>query len=264
MNLFWREMKAARKSLIAWCIGMLLMVIAGMSKYGGISNSSQSLNEMMKQMPKSLQAILGVGSLDLSTTIGYFGMLFLYLVLIGTIHALILGAGIISKEERDKTSEFLMTKPISRTKIISFKLLAALANVTILNLVTCLSSAYMIVYYSDGEAKTVEMILLMAGLYFLQLIFLAVGTGIAAVSNKPKSSVSVGTGILLFTFILSIVIELNSKLENLKYATPFKYFEASQILIDKELNLTFITLSLIIIGFISITYIYYQKRDLMN
>jgi ABC-2 type transport system permease protein len=263
MNLFLREMKASRKSLIGWCIAILIMVYAGMSKYGGLSGSSQSLDELMKSMPKSLQAVFGVGTVDLSTAIGYFSILYLYLVLMGTIHALMLGANILSKEERDRTAEFLMTKPISRARIITLKLVAAIVNITVFNLVTLVSSIQAVAYYHDGEPVVKEIVLMMAGLYLLQWIFLSLGMGIAAVSNRPKMSVSLGTGLLLFTFILSIVIDLNSKLDCLKYITPFKYFEGDIILEEKALDPVFIVLSGVIIALcISITYIFYTKRDL--
>ena len=53
----------------------------------------------MADMPKSLQAIMGTNSLDLSSVIGYYGLLYLYLVVMAGIHASMLGANIISKEE---------------------------------------------------------------------------------------------------------------------------------------------------------------------
>ena len=38
MNIFKREMRANRKSLIIWCIGVLFIVGSGMSKYAALSN----------------------------------------------------------------------------------------------------------------------------------------------------------------------------------------------------------------------------------
>ena len=64
----------------------------------------------------------------------------------------------------------------------------------------------------------------------LQLIFLVMGTAIAALNKNVKKATSLSTGILLFTFILAIAINVNSTLENLKYITPFKYFEASKLM----------------------------------
>src|SRR5690348_7714175 len=104
MTLFLREMRANRKSLIIWCVCVIFMVVSGMGKYGATESAGQSMNEIISQMPKSLQAMMGVGSLDISSAIGYYGILFLYLILMATIHAMMLGATIIAKEERDKTS----------------------------------------------------------------------------------------------------------------------------------------------------------------
>lgn len=262
MNVFIREMKAHRKALIIWCIAMIFMIISGMAKYTSVY-SGQSINELMGKMPKSLKAIMGNGALDLSKVSGYYGMLFLYLILMTTIHATMLGANIISKEERDRTFEFLMVKPISRNKIITAKLLAALANIIILNITTLVFSIVMVVPYSKGENVTFDILILMAGMFILQLMFLFIGTALAAASKSPKTSTSLATAILLVTFLLSIIIDLTSSLDNLKYLTPFKYFEAQNLINIQGFNPVFLILSACIIGLLLLaTYIFYKKRDL--
>ena len=82
------------------------------------------LSELMSQFPRSIQVITGISGFDLGTVSGYFGVMFLYIALLGTIHALLLGSNIIAKEERDKTSEFLFTKPISRSRVINGKIVS--------------------------------------------------------------------------------------------------------------------------------------------
>ncbi|MCK6255588.1 ABC transporter permease [Fictibacillus sp. KIGAM418] len=262
MNIFWRELKYSRKSMIWWCVGILFMVVSGMSKYGAMKSSGQSVNEIFAAMPKSLQAIFGLSSLDLSTAMGFYGMLFSYLVLMATIHSVMLGANMIAKEERDKTSEFLMVKPVSRTKIITSKLAASIVLLVIFNLVTYAFSVAMVMHYYSA-ADTSEIGKLMAGLFLLQLLFLAIGMAIAAVTKSPKRAASLATGILLVTYILSIVIELNDRLDALKYITPFKYFEAKNLIENSGFDGVFVALSVVIIAAgIFLTYVSYQKRDL--
>lgn len=263
MNIFLREMQAHRKSLTLWSLGMLFMIVSGMAKYAGYSTSGQSINEIMSQVPKSIRAVLGIGAFDLTKASGFYGMLFLYLLIMVTIHASMLGANIISKEERDKTTEFLMVKPVSRSGIITAKLLAALANVIILNIVTLALSISIVGKYSKGEAIAGQILILMVGMFILQLVFLFMGTGIAAVSRNPNISSTVATTVLLVTFILSVIIDMNSRLEGLKYITPFKYFEAANMMYGGGLDPVFIILSLAIITILaSVTYIFYKKRDL--
>ena len=59
MNIFIREMKAHKKGLILWIIGMLFMIVASMGKYVATSNTG-GLNAIMDKMPKSMQAIVSV------------------------------------------------------------------------------------------------------------------------------------------------------------------------------------------------------------
>jgi ABC-2 type transport system permease protein len=258
-----REIKANRKALIIWSIGMILLIASGMGKYAGLSTSGQAINDFLAQMPESLKAIMGMGTFDLTKATGYYGVLFIYLAMMATIHAAMLGANIISKEERDKTAEFLFLKPISRNRIITSKLLASLVNIVIFNLVTFISSILMVQKYSKGEAVIGDITRLMIGMLILQLIFLSIGTAIAAKSKHPKTAPSLATGILLFTFILSIAIDLHSRIENLKYFTPFKYFDAKNLMYDRGFEPVYVILSAVIITILfRATYIFYISRDL--
>jgi len=263
MNVFIVEMKAHRKGLIIWVLSIIFMVVAGMAKYVALSSSGQSMNELFSQMPKSMQTIFGIAGFDVSKASGYYGMLFLYLAIMATIHAVMLGADIISKEERDKTAEFLLSKPISRNKIITSKLLAALVNIVIFNIITLVSSIVVVAKYSKGESVTGDIIILMGGMFVLQLIFMFIGTAIAAACKNPKTATSVSTAVLLITYILSMAIDLSGKIDNLKYFTPFKYFEAKNLMFGGGFQLSFVVLSIVIILImLKITYVFYRKRDL--
>lgn len=264
MNIFIVEMKAHRKSLIIWAFSILFMVGAGMGKYVGLSSAGQSMTDLFAQMPKSMKAVMGIGTFDLSKASGFYGMIFFYLLLMATVHAVMLGADIISKEERDKTAEFLLVKPISRNKVITSKLLAGLANIIIFNIITLVSSIIIVGKLSKGEAVSAEIIILMGGMFILQLMFMLIGTAIAAVGKNPKTAASISTAVLLITFIMSIAIDINSKIENLKYLTPFKYYEAKDLMVGGVgFQWSFVIISIIIISAtLRITYVFYKKRDM--
>ena len=153
MNIYMRELKAHRKSLLIWSIGMFFLVVAGMGKYSaGAATGGNSMNEIMLQMPKSLQSLFGVGIFDLTIALDFFAILFVYILFMAAMQTVMLGSGIISKEERDKTAEFLLVKPISRTKILTAKLLAAVTILLIFWAVTYVSSYGILSYYSkDAE-----------------------------------------------------------------------------------------------------------------
>jgi ABC-2 type transport system permease protein len=68
--------------------------------------------------------------------------------------------------------------------------------------------------------------------------------------------------IMLFTFVLFYLVNLNESLNPLKYLTPFKYFDAA-VLMKDGLDPVFVTLSLVIVVLgIAGTYYFYSRRDL--
>ena len=264
MNIFWREMKSHRKSLIFWSIGVFLMVVSGMGKYDAYSSQGQSINVLIADIPKSLKAVMGFSNVDVSKISGYYSVLFVYILLMATIHAAMLGANIIAKEERDKTAEFLFTKPILRSTVITAKLLAAVVNILIFNLITLISLiAFMGKYNRNGEAINGDIVLTMSGMLILQILFMVVGSAIASVKKNPKTVASLATGILLSSYLLSIAIDLNENIDFLKYITPFKYFEAEMVILDGGLDLINFLISVVVIAVLAfVTYVFFDKRDL--
>ncbi|MCM2535664.1 ABC transporter permease [Neobacillus pocheonensis] len=264
MNIYVKELKSHRKSLIYWSVGIFLMVASGMAKYAAYSSSGQSINDLVADLPNSMKVVMGFNTMDLSKISGYYGMFYIYLLLMATIHAAMLGATIIAKEERDKTSEFLFVKPVSRNTIITAKLLAAFTNIVVFNLVSYVSLIILIGKYNkNGEAVNGDIAITMLGMFILQVLFMVIGSALASVKRKPKTAASLAAGILLITYILSIAIDLNEHIEGLKYFTPFKYFEAKNIMYGGGVDTVFVVLSIVLITVLSIvTYVFYKKRDL--
>ena len=262
LNIFKRELKDNFKSFLIWALGIIFMIAGGMSKYSAASESGQSMNELMAKMPRYIQSLFGIGSFDLSLATGFYGVLYLYLVIMAVIHASLLGATIISNEERDKTSEFLYSKPISRRFIITQKVLAGALLILLLNGVTLFSSLAIVNMVSKGENGAFLIIPLMLGLLILQLLFYSLGLGTSSIRSNPKTAPSVVSGLLLFFFFLYKLIDLTPKLDLLKYFTPFAYFDAQRIM-RSGINPEYVILSvLIIITMVITSYVFYGKRDL--
>jgi len=263
VNLFFKELKSYRKGLFFWCLGIIALVGSGMAKYTVLKGNGKAVVELMSQFPQSVQTALGFTGFDLTKASGYYGVLFMYIALMVTVHAVLLGAGILSKEERDKTSEFLFVKPISRSKVLTGKILAGLFNVIILNIVTLISSVYFIGYFANGESFMNDILVLMSGLLFLQVIFFFIGTMVAGVSKKPKLSATIATSVLLLTFVITFFININESFNWLKYFTPFKYFDAKDLMLNGGFDPLYVLISLIlIILMVVITYVSYNARDL--
>ena len=86
-------------------------------------------------------------------------------------------------------------------------------------------------------------------------------TGCALKRHKRASSTAVS--ILLGTYFLSIVVDLNKDWESLKYLSPFKYFNPVELMSETSFDPLYIAIAIGIVV-ISMTgaYLTYARRDL--
>lgn len=265
MNVFWREMKAQRKALIIWCVSVFFLMVAGMSKYSVLKESGQAMAELVNKMPRSLQVIFGTSGYDLTDAGGYYGAMFFYVLLMAAVHASMLGATIIAKEERDKTAEFLFVKPLSREAVVGRKLLAAFVQIALFNAASWLSSLAGVAMYADVAAVDGKIALLMIGMLFVQLVFLTAGAGIAAMSRHPKKAAAGSAGLMLIAFLISLVIEISGKLDALKVLTPFQYVDAHRVVDGGGLQPGMLILAAALCGiFLWTLFRSYAKRDIQG
>jgi len=97
----------------------------------------------------------------------------------------------------------------------------------------------------------------------MQLLFFSLGVAFASYSKNPKLPSIMATTVLLATYIIWVVVDLNSRLDFLKYFTPFKYFDASILIHSGRLDAVYTLLSLVITTILmSSACIIFDKRDL--
>jgi ABC-2 type transport system permease protein len=262
MNLWVREMKAHRKQLIIWCVSMFVGVLAGMSKFTAYSDSSSS-SRLLNDLPRSLRALFGMGDFNVSKMSGFFAMLFLYIELAAAVHAVLLGCGLIAKEERDKTAEFLLAKPISRGAAVGAKLLAGFANLLIFNAAVLVSCLALVPSFAKEEDITGEIAAFLGSMLIVQMIFLSLGAFFAGAIRNPKISTSLSSGAMLLAFVIDEVTNLTDRLDALNVLSPFKYFSYARIVQGKGLEVLPTVLSLLLIAaLLSLTWLFYRRRDL--
>jgi len=263
MNIFRHEMKANLKALIWWSVGMAFTVASGMAKFEGYSTTgSTNITQLVEKFPKAMLALFGMTGLDLTTLVGYFGVLYLYVILMAAIHAGMLGANIIAKEERDQTSEFLYVKPVSRGRVLTEKLLAGLVNILILLGVTTAASIWVVGFYNKNYDLTPQVLTLMAGVFMFQLLAFVFGAFFAGIFKNPKLPAVAVTSVIMASYLTSVVVELNAKFDFLRNLTPFQYFGAPKILAEGGLDPVFLGLALAVsLLLLFLTYVFYNKRD---
>lgn len=262
MNIFIRELKANRKALIIWSVCMALLVLSGMGKFTAYAAGGAS-SEVFDKLPNTMKVMLGLNGFEVTKISGFFAFLFPYLEITVAIHAALLGSSIIAKEERDKTTEFLIAKPISRLTIITSKVLAALVNVIILNLVSLLSSLAIVPTFNTGEDITGEILILHLIMFIVQIIYLSLGTWLASCLRKPKMSGAIAADIIIAGYFISKITDLVDHLKVLNIFSPFKYFNLQKAVYGNDISvvITLLCVAMIVV-FTAFTYFFYQRRDM--
>jgi ABC-2 type transport system permease protein len=262
LNIFFRELRANLKSLVIWCVILILLVVVGAAKFTAYYNDPSML-AILNAFPKAVVDALELTTFNLTTVTGFYGLMMIYYALMGGIAAAMWGSDSISKEERDKTVEFSLVLPVSRGRVITGKLLAALVNCIVFVLVTWGVSLVAAQQFHPDQAFNRFLALEMAGMLFIELIFLAIGLFLGCAMKQYKSSGSIAIAIILVTYFLSVLSGMQANLDFLKYFTPFKYFDAGVLLQSGKLDPMYMLLSAtIIIVCVIVAYWVYNKRDL--
>lgn len=262
MNILFRELRASIKSFIIWAGSLTLLTIVWMSEFSAFANDDSML-DMFDSFPEGMMKAFGFESFNITTLTGFTGLVFVYITLILSIHAVLKGNSIIAKEEQDKTVEFTLVLPVKREKIIAAKLTAAIINCIVLmaylyGLIMVLSQPYL---PEEGFIKFFGLLTL--GTFFLQMIFVSVGVMLGCIMKQYKKSGYIGASLIIIFYIMSVLTDLSDKLDFLKFITPFKYFAPTNIKNDLALDWTYVIISLCIITVsLTIGFITYKKRDL--
>jgi len=262
MNIFLRELKASLKSLIIWSSVMLLLILTGVSKFSAYYNDPSML-AILDSFPKPLLDAMSLRAFNLTTLEGLFGLMFIYFGLMGAIATAVWGSDMISKEERDKTVEFALVLPVSRSRVITAKALAAAVNAALFVLVTWGVSIAAAQSFDPTPAFYNFLKIEMAAMFIIEMIFLAIGLLLGCAMKRYKLSGSTAIAIILTTYFLSIVSSMQENLAFLRYLTPFKYFDAAELYRTMRFDSTFLLLAAgIILVCIIAAYWTYNRRDL--
>jgi ABC-2 type transport system permease protein len=262
LNIFLRELKANFKSLVIWSVIISLLIIMAAAKFSAFAGDPSTL-AMLDSMPKALLDALELRAFNLTTVSGFYGLMFIYFGLMGAIAAAMWGSDSISKEERDKTVEFSLVLPVSRSRVITAKALAALVNCIAFVLITWGVSLVAVRSYNPDQAFFNFLALEMAALFVIELIFLAIGLLLGCAMKQYKRSGSTAVAIILVAYFLSIASSMQQNLDFLKYFTPFKYFDAGELFRSGKMDGTYLLISAaIIVVCVAAAYWVYNRRDL--
>lgn len=260
MTLVKHELRQGRTAFLIWtaAIGFLLSVCIFL--FPEMKGQMDSVNDVFASMG-SFTAAFVMDRLNFGTLTGFYAVeCGNVLGLGGAFYAALCAVGILSKEEKERTADFLLTHPVSRTRIITEKLIAVLIQITAMNIIIYALSVGSIA--AVGEAiPWKEISLLHIAYYLLQLELAGICFGISAFLHR--GSVGIGLGIAAVMYFLNLIANIAETAEFLKYITPFGYCEGADIVSSGNLDGAKLAVGAVIgISGIVIAYLKYTKKDI--
>ena len=261
MNIYLQELKFYRRSTIIWMLVLGLGVFGYMSLLPAFAKDIAGSLKILEAFPPALRAALGIRLDIFFTVFGFFGYLLTYVWLVGAIQAMNLGTGILSKEISGKTADFLLSKPVSRFKVLTSKLLAALTILLLTNVVFVVASLLSALVFSTSSFDIGKFSLLCTTMFFVQLFFLALGYLISVLVPKIKTVLAYTLPIVFGFFIVGLLDSVIGT-EAIRYITPFKYFDITYILANNSYDLKFLITDAVVVAICIITtYAIYLRKD---
>lgn len=219
-----------RISTMWWAIAVFGLIFVNLIVYPSFKDQADELQKSFENLPDAAVQLFG-GSTDFFSPVGYLNsqIFFITLPLTLGILAIVLGHGILGKEEQDLTIESLLSRPVSRMKLLLSKAIAAiliLTAVSAVSLITTLVTARIV----KLDVSDSLMIVAMAACYLLVLSFGAIAFLFSAIGRARGASIGITTFIALGGYIISSLAGTVDWLKVPAKAFPFHYYQSEAIL----------------------------------
>jgi Putative exporter of polyketide antibiotics len=263
MNIYWYELKFQRKSALIWLCSLIGLAAMFFAIFPSIAGDAADFKELLSNYPATVREMLGINLDYITSILGFYSMIFSFILLCGTIQAMNLGVSILSKETRERTADFLLVKPVSRTTVVSAKLLSAITTIVITDLLYFLATFIMAnIVNTEGYSGKI-LFLMNFSMFLTQMIFLAIGTLVSLFFQKIKNVLPISLGFVLGFYMAGALLAVGKNGNMLRFLSPFKYYDITYIIKHSAYEMPYLILGVvIIIVCIAASYTIYIRKDI--
>lgn len=259
-SIFHKTLFDYRRAVFGWSFGVFLLVLMYASIYPSIGGN-QDFDELLQSLPEAFKPLLGEAGF-FSTPAGFINGEFFSLTfpLIIGILSIIIGSAIISKEEETGTIELLLSRPVSRSKLLCQKVLGMQLVTGFITLAGWLGmvAGRMVVDEFDvdlGRAFAVTLMVLLLGWVF----------GFLALLVTTLKGRGIGAGTAGVVFIVSYVVSTFAAsvkwLDTIQPFSLFEYYKSDQIFLNGLNWWHVLLMALLLTACYVATHIAFTNRD---
>jgi len=242
-TIFWHEFSTRWKSVMFWSVSLTGLIFLFLSIFQSFAEEAALIRQMMEKFPPALLEAFGMARTDLSSLLGYYSFLFVFVQLCLAIQAGNYGFGLVSIEESELTADFLLTRPVSRGQVMTSKLLAAFGSLLLTELVVWAATFLSIGLYARDLDRLQTLILLLISMLVLQAFFLSVGLMISLLVRRVRSVTPYSLGLGFGSYVLAALSGILGEVK-LEYVTPFKHLDPAFIVRNNAFDAPLVLLNI--------------------
>jgi ABC-2 type transport system permease protein len=167
------------------------------------------------------------------------------------------------KEEYDKTAEYLLTRPITRSEIFFSKLAVVGVNVFLLNFVTALAGFICMELVKKGPFSITSFLILSFYTLLLNLLFGSIGLFMSTLVKRAKPVTTFAIGMVLIFYFIYTLSKITESISAIGYISPFRYVDMNVVNPAYRLDIWhlayFLGITLLLTG---LSYRIYKRKDI--
>lgn len=260
MTLVKHELRQSWKLTAIWAAGIGFFIAICVFMFPEMASEMKTVSKIFASMG-AFTAAFGMDRLNFGTLIGFYAIECGNILGIGgALYAAMMGSNLLCKEEKDRTAEFLLTHPVTRTQVVAGKLAAMLLQTLALN-----AAAFALAVGSMAaigeKIPWKELWLLHLSCFLVQVELEGICFGISAFLRR--NGMGIGMGITISMYILNILANLSKNAKFLKYITPFGFAEGADLVSDGKLNPAYLAVGLCFTAIgITAAFWKYRRKDI--
>ena len=264
-NLFLKEIRRNAVSLAIWMTVITLLIVVTMSFYRTFMENQSKIVGMLSLVPKGALQFKGISNFnDLLSVLGFYAANnVIYMMVLGSIFSIVLSSNILLKEEYDKTAEYLLTRPITRSEIFISKLTVLSINIFLLNLVTALAGFISMELVAKGPFSIKAFLILSLYTLLLNILFGSMGLFMSTLMKRAKPITTFSIGLVLILYFIFTISKITEGAAKIGYLSPFRFASVDAVnpayTIDLWHLAYFIGITLILT---TLSYRIYNRKDI--
>ncbi|KUG04104.1 putative abc transporter, permease protein [hydrocarbon metagenome] len=263
MTIFKYEMKQLKGSIVIWSAALAVCIFFMLPVYIEMLSNAGAMAAPGEFTGNSFFDVIGTNIEILSTPIGAYSFLTVFVLMASAINGMNLGLGIITKEYMYGTTDFLFTRPHRRSKIFVSKLLAAASAVFIIGIAYFIASWAGMVRGTEGNFDILPFALIAVSIIFMQLLFLTLGMLVGVVFPHIRTPIAIAVGVAFATYLLG---GFSRKMGILLvgYFSPYIYFDGTRIILNNGYSSGYMIMFVALLLIFTITgHQVFCKKDVM-